>query len=244
MILHRRLPYRLQLAGLGWNAADRASGDYESELPVFVDVNGNPVPPPVVVNPLTGETSIDPSVMILRSRVNQGSLENEGTSYDNSAFESLPGVQNGVIPSNSYASVVVTPRDLMPTGIISSVPVQRGAPPAPPGSPDYIGPARPASLPLPVNTPTQTFFPAPAPVPAVVTAPAPIASHAPAPVTSHGGAVPLPSWAPITSTITTSSAGGGVDAGPPAAPASSTAPTPSSSVGLAALAAIAFLFAN
>lgn len=226
MFVHRRLPLRLQLAGLGYSDNDYPDGS--QVLPQFVDVNGNPVEAPVITNPLTGETSIDPNVLVLQNTAAMSREYQFDHPYqpESGYWQSIPGVQSGVIPNNSSVAVVVRPQDMQQTGIISLTP----STPAPPGSSGYVGPARPASLPMPVNTPTQTFTPAPV---------APSRAPSPAP---YGGAVVLPSWAPVTSTMTAASGGGGVDAGEPAQSGGSAAPA--SGGGLAALAALAFLLSN
>ena len=235
MIFHRRLPIRLQLAGLGYSDNDYPGADDPSMLPVFVDIHGNRVDAPVVVDPLTGDTSLDPGVLILQNNATKSREYQFDDPYqpESGYWQSIPGVQSGAIASNSNVSVVVTPRDLQTTGILSLV----SATPAPPGSAGYVGPARPASLPMPANTPTQTFTPAPT----QASAPAPHPSNAPAPIPVYGGAAVLPSWAPVTSTVTTASGGGGVDAGEPAQGGAAPA---TGGAGLAALAALAFLFAN
>lgn len=186
------------LAGLG-----EAGGPSDAPLVLnFVDSRGNQVEAPYLYD-FEGNRRLDPNAIILQD---SGEVPIEFThrgSASNMAWQSLPGVRAGLIQSGDL--VVLTAEDLQtPAGIVSVTPIRPAVPgrsPAPPGSPGYVGPARPSSLPMPVDTPTQQFTqpapPAPPAPPALVAPPAPPAPGFPVitPTTGAGAAL-LPSWQP------------------------------------------------
>jgi hypothetical protein len=250
MILNNSIPWRLQfgLHGLLGNLGSIENGNDDPSLTgqpyAFVDIHGNPVAPPLVTNPLTGEQSIDPAATVLQNPYasqNPGDRSNgtSTTGYAPGYFQSLPGVKSGAIALNAPVAVVVQPQDFQQTGVLN---VQTIGPtpqpvdnrPSPAAVPGYVGPARPSNLPTPANTATQTFTQPGAPVPQTLYTP-------PAGSTGSGGLLPGANAPGLVAQLPDGSYPG-PDTGA-AATASAPAPAPKSSGGAVLLLILAALAA-
>lgn len=145
----RRLPIRLQLGALGYSDNDYP-GSFNDPVQ-FVDVNGNPVAPPVTENPVTGEQSFDPTVLILQNSANVPREYQFDMPYqpESGYWQTIPGVRSGAIPATGgNVAVVVRPQDMQTPGVLRVVGGETAQTRATAGT--YVGPIRPVT-----STPTS-----------------------------------------------------------------------------------------